>query len=151
MANTGLAQTPIAWALLEALQTTLRTVRKANGFRTDAGRDVRLEPAPFEIEAAPRITLYALTTVRPDDARGEGEREATLVVESLVPVRIDNAQQRIVETMADIEHALDGLRLPTLALPLRFGESVILDRPDGVPAMAAQQLFVTRFRAGDGR
>lgn len=146
-----MADTPIAWALLEALQTQLRTVRKSNGFRTDAGRDVRLEPAQFEADAAPRITLYALTTVRPDDARGEGEREVTLVVEALVPVRFDNAQARIVETMADTEQALDGLRLPTLALPLRFAESVILDRPDGVPAMAAQQLFVTRFRQGGGR
>lgn len=146
-----MADIPIAWALLEALQTQLRTVRKANGFRTDAGRDVRLEPAQFEADAAPRITLYALTTVRPDDARGEGEREVTLVVEALVPVRFDNAQARIVETMADIEQALNGLRLPTLALPLRFAESVILDRPDGVPAMAAQVLFSTRYRQGDAR
>ncbi len=146
-----MADTPIAWALLEALQTQLRNIRRTAGYRTDAGRDVRLEAAQFEADAAPRITLYALTTVRPDDARGEGEREVTLVVEALVPVRFDNAQARIVETMADIEQALDGLRLPTLALPLRFAESVILDRPDGVPAMAAQQLFVTRFRHGGGR
>ncbi|MFZ2752061.1 MAG: hypothetical protein WAZ48_01325 [Lysobacteraceae bacterium] len=146
-----MAETPITWALLEALQTQLRNIRRTVGYRTDAGLDVRLEPAQFEADAAPRITLYALTTVRPDDARGEGEREVTLVVEALVPVRFDDAQQRIVETMADIEQALDGLRLPTLALPLRFAESVILDRPDGVPAMAAQQLFVTRFRQGGGR
>lgn len=146
-----MAETPITWALLEALQTQLRNIRRTAGYRTDAGLDVRLEPAQFEADAAPRITLYALTTVRPDDAHGEGEREVTLVVEALVPVRFDDAQQRIVETMADIEQALDGLRLLTLALPLRFAESVILDRPDGVPAMAAQQLFVTRFRQGGGR
>lgn len=146
-----MAEPPVIWRLLEALQAQLRTVRKAGGYRTDAGRDVRLEPAQFEVDAAPRITLYALTSVRPDDAGGEGEREVTLIVEALVPVRFDNAQPRIVETMADIEQALDGLRLPAFALPLRFAESVILDRPDGVPAMAAQQLFSTRYRQGGAR
>ena len=141
-----MAETPITWALLEALQTQLRNIRRTAGYRTDAGLDVRLEPAQFEADAAPRITLYALTTVRPDDARGEGEREVTLVVEALVPVRLDNAQQRIVDTIADIEDALDGYTQAPLALPLQFQESVLLDRPDGLAAMAAQVLFGTRYR-----
>ena len=63
-----------------------------------------------------------------------------------MPVRIDNAQQRIVETIADIEDALDGYAQAPLALPLQFQESVLLDRPDGVAAMAAQVLFGTRYR-----
>ena len=33
---------PIPWAILELVQTRLRTVRRANDYRTDAGRDVRL-------------------------------------------------------------------------------------------------------------
>ena len=48
---------PIPWAILEMVQTRLRTVRKANDFRTDAGRDVRLEPAPFDPNDAVRLTL----------------------------------------------------------------------------------------------
>ena len=63
-----------------------------------------------------------------------------------MPVRIDNAQQRIVETIADIEDALDGYVQAPLALPLQFQESVLLDRPDGVAAMAGQVLFGTRYR-----
>ncbi len=137
---------PIPWAILEMVQTRLRTVRKANDFRTDAGRDVRLEPAPFDPNDAVRLTLYPLTTLHPDDARSAGERGYTFVVEALVPVRLDNAQQRIVETIADIEDALDGFVQAPLALPLQFQESVLLDRPDGVAAMAAQLLFGTRYR-----
>jgi hypothetical protein len=141
-----MAETPIPWAILEVVQARLRTLRKAGGYRTDAGRDVRLEPAPFDPGDAARITLYPLTMLYPEDARSAREREFTFVVEALVPVRIDNAQQRIVETIADIEDALDGFAQAPLALPLQFQESMLLDRPDGVAAMAAQVLFGSRYR-----
>ena len=137
---------PIPWAILEVVQARLRTVRRANDYRTDAGRDVRLEPAPFDPSDAPRLTLYPLTTLYPDDARSAGERGYTFVVEALVPVKPGDAQQRIVETIADIEDALDGYAQAPLALPLQFQESVLLDRPDGIAAMAAQVLFGTRYR-----
>ncbi len=141
-----MGEMPIPWAILELVQARLRTVRRANDYRPDAGRDVRLEPAPFDPSDAPRLTLYPLTTLYPDDARSVGERGFTFVVEALVPVRIDNAQQRIVETIADIEDALDGYAQAPLGLPLQFQESVLLDRPDGLAAMAAQVLFGTRYR-----
>lgn len=145
-----MAESPIPWAILELVQTRLRAVRKTGGYRTDAGRDVRLEPAPFDPNDAARLTLYPLTSLLPDDARSSGERGFTFVVEALVPVRLDNAQQRIVETIADIEDALDGFVQAPLALPLQFQESVLLDRPDGVAAMAAQVLFGTRYRRSGG-
>ncbi len=141
-----MADTPIPWAILEGVQARLRTVRRSNGYRTDAGRDVRLEPAPFDPNDAARMTLYPLTSLHPDDARSPGERGFTFVVEALVPVKLDNAQARIVETIADIEDALDGYAQAPLALPLQFHESVLLDRPDGIAAMAAQVLFGTRYR-----
>ena len=137
---------PIPWAILELVQARLRTVRRATDYRTDAGRAVRLEPGPFDPSDAPRLTRYPLTTLYPDDARSVGERGFTFVVEALVPVRIDNAQQRIVEPIADIEDALDGYAQAPLGLPLQFQESVLLDRPDGLAAMAAQVLFGTRYR-----
>ena len=141
-----MADTPIPWAILEGVQAHLRTVRRTNSYRTDAGRDVRLEPAPFDPNDAARLTLYPLTSLHPDAARSAGERGFTFVVEALVPVKPGNAQQRIVETIADIEDALDGYTQAPMALPLQFHESVLLDRPDGIAAMAAQVLFGTRYR-----
>ena len=141
-----MAETPIPWAILQLVQTRLRTIRKAGGYRTDAGRDVRLEPAPFDPNDAPRLTLYPLTILVPDDARSAGERGFNFVVEALVPVKLDSAQARIVETMADIEDALDGYLQAPLALPLQFQEAVLLDRPDGIAAMAVQVMFGTRYR-----
>ncbi len=143
-----MADTPIPWAILELVQARLRIIRRANDYRTDAGRDVRLEPAPFDPNDTARLTLYPLASVLPDDAGSPNERGFTFVVEALVPVRIDNAQQRIIETIADIEDALDGYTQAPLALPLQFQESVLLDRPDGIAAMAAQVMFGTRYRRG---
>ena len=145
-----MADAPIPWAILVLVQARLRIVRRANDYRTDAGRDVRLEPAPFDPNDAARITLYPLTMLYPDDARSAAERGFTFVVEALVPVRLDNAQQRIVETIADIEDTLDGFVQAPLALPLQFQESVLLDRPDGVAAMAGQVMFGTRYRRSTG-
>ncbi len=141
-----MAETPIPWAILELVQARLRIIRRANDYRTDSGRDVRLEPAPFDPNDTARLTLYPLASVLPDDAGSTSERGFTFVVEALVPVRLDNAQQRIVDTIADIEDALDGYTQAPLALPLQFQESVLLDRPDGIAAMAAQVLFGTRYR-----
>jgi hypothetical protein len=141
-----MAETPVPWTILTLVHARLRIVRRANDYRTDAGRDVRLEPAAFDPNDSARLTLYPLTSILPDDAQSPGERGFNFVVEALVPVRLDNAQQRIVDTIADIEDALDGYTQAPLALPLQFQESVLLDRPDGIAAMAAQVLFGTRYR-----
>lgn len=143
-----MASTPVPWAILELVRTRLRTIRRSNDYRTDAGRDVRLEPASFDPDDGARLTLYPLASNLPDDAQSPGERGFTFVVEALVPVRADNAQQRIIDTIADIEDALDGYVQAPLALPLQFQESMLLDRPDGLAAMAAQVLFATRYRRG---
>ncbi|HTL15550.1 MAG TPA: hypothetical protein VL251_10735, partial [Thermomonas sp.] len=129
-----MADTPRTWAILEALQLRLQGITVANGYRTDAGADVRLEPG--DVGAAPSITLYTGATTRPEDARTPGERDFTLIVEAQVPVALDAAHATAVALAEDIEQALDGyVPLPS-ALPLRFQESLFLDRPDGVAAMA---------------
>ncbi|MBX3713030.1 MAG: hypothetical protein KF800_13805 [Lysobacter sp.] len=107
---------------------------------------MRLEPAAFDPNDSARLTLYPLASILPDGAQSTAERGFTFVVEALVPIRLDNAQARIVDTIADIEDALDGHSQAPLALPLQFQESVLLDRPDGIAAMAAQVLFGTRYR-----
>ena len=141
-----MGEVPTPWAILTLVQARLREVRRANDYRTEAGRDVRLEPGAFDPNDAPRLTLYPVASVLPDDAQSPGERSFTFVVEAIVPIRLDHAQQRIVETIADLEDALDGYTQAPLALPLQFQESVLLERPDGIAALAAQVLFATRYR-----
>ena len=132
-----MADTPVPWAILELVQARLRIIRRANDYRTDAGRDVRLEPAPFDPNDTVRLTLYPLASVLPDDAGSTSERGFTFVVEALIPVRIDNAQQRIIETIADIEDALDGYTQAPLALGrlawLGVSRHAFEDRSPGQP------------------
>lgn len=139
-----MADTPRTWAILEVLRARLQQISVANNYRTNAGADVRLEPS--QLGSGPSITLYTASTTRPDDARAPGEREFTLIVEAQVPVSLDDAHAMVVAIAEDIEQALDAYLPQPLALPLQFLESLYLDRPDGVAAMAAQLMFVTRFR-----
>ena len=137
------AETPRIWAILLALQLRLQEISIAAGYRTDAGADVRLEPS--QVEEGERITLFSGNTVATDPAN-RGERESTLVVEAVVSCSAGDAHARVVAIAEDIEQALDTFLPMPGALPLRFQESLILDRPDGVPVMAAQLMFTTRYR-----
>lgn len=138
-----MADTARTLAIRQALQARLQGITVANGYRTDAGADVRLEPSSLPI--APRITIYSGGTTRSDGGNPH-EREFTLVVEAVVPTDIDDAAALVDGIAEDIEQALDAYLPMPGALPLSFQESLILDRPDGMPAMAAQLMFTTRYR-----
>ncbi|GAB3755175.1 hypothetical protein [Lysobacter olei] len=137
-----MAETARSWAVLQALQARLQGITVDAGYRTDAGADVRLEPSQLDA-GAPRITLYSGGTVRGEQA---SEREFTLVAEAMVPTDLDDAHALVVAIAEDIEQALDAYTPMPQALPLRFQESLFLDRPEGIPAMVAQLMFITRYR-----
>jgi hypothetical protein len=141
-----MADTPRRWSILETLQERLREIRQVNGYLTDAGEDVRLEATQFLPEDAPRITLYSVSNIAPEDARSPSEREFTLILEVIVPTRLECAHRLIVEMEEDIEQAIEAYLQQPGALPLRFRESLILERPDGIAAMAMQIMFNTRYR-----
>lgn len=136
----------IPWQILLALQTQLQTILIANGYRTDAGADVRLEPSQFDSTDAPRLTLYSIGMVHDGDPRNRGERAFTLVIEGVVSAALENPHQTILNLSEDLEQALINYVPMPGALPLLFEETLILDRPDGLPAMVVQQRWMTRFR-----
>lgn len=141
-----MADTPRPWLILQAAQARLQGITVVGGFRTDAGADVRLEPSADAL-SAPRLTLYTAAMVKPNEApRVSGEREFTLIIEAAVPTSLDDPHQLVVALAEDIEECLGGIALMPEALPLAFEESLFLDRPDGVAAMVAQQMYSTRFR-----
>ena len=133
------------WLIMETLQARLQTVLVSNNYRTDIGQDVRLEAAKTP-PLAPMITLYCGGRTRPQDAGTRGERELVLVAEARIPASLDNAQETAVAIDADMEQALDEWLFQPGALPLRFEESVILDRPDGVAEVVVQHMYTTRYR-----
>ncbi|GAB3335299.1 hypothetical protein [Marilutibacter aestuarii] len=139
-----MADTPIPWAILQAIQARLQVISIANGYHTDAGEDVRIEPSKTDSDA-PLITIYSGSIVG-DNERVRGQREFALIIEAQVPVGFDNAHALVVAMTDDIEAALDQwLPLPG-ALPLHWLEAVYLDRPEGMPVMASQSMLRTGYR-----
>jgi len=136
-----MADTARSWAILQALQLRLQGITVANGYRTNAGADVRLERS--KLGPGTRITLYSGGTVR---GEAHNEREFTLVAEAAVQTDTDDEHELVVAVAEDIEQALDAYLPMPGALPLAFQESMILDSPDGVPAMVAQIMFMARYR-----
>ncbi|MDZ5815099.1 hypothetical protein U4I65_08640 [Stenotrophomonas maltophilia] len=140
-----MADSARSYQILLVLQARLQQISVSNGYRTDAGADVRTEEAK-EPAAAPRITLYAGSRTFPDGARSKGEREFTLIVEARIPASLDNLQAVATDIDEDMEQALDQYLQQPLALPLQFEESIILDKPDGLSEMVVQQMYTTRYR-----
>lgn len=140
-----MADTPRPWAIIQALQARLATITLANGYRTDAGADVRTERSEG-VPAAPYLALCSGSKVRPDDSRTKGERELMVFVEAHVPVTLTDAHERVVAIAEDVEDALDDYLQQPMALPLAFQESIYLDTPEGLPVQVAQMIFTTRYR-----
>jgi hypothetical protein len=138
-----MADTPRTWSIMQALQARLQQILIANGYRTDAGADVRLEKS--QLGTGTRLTVYAGQVTHPDGTL-RNEREFALVVEGTVPVELEDAQQQIIALAEDVEEAFDTFVPMPGALPLTFHESLFLDCPEGMPAMAVQLMFGTRFR-----
>lgn len=127
-----------------AVAARLAAISTAAGYHTNAGADVRNEPRQGAC-AAPFLGVWATSIVRMDEQRSTNERELTLMVEGQLPVEGDNALE-LAELMADdVEVCLDGQSLGG-ALPMLWTETVFLERPDGLPVMAFQSMFTTRFR-----
>ena len=135
-----------ATAIREAIAARLRTISIANDSRTDIGAQVFTEPTRWTPEDGERITVYPGHKMRPDDARSHSEREYRIFIEALLPVSIDTPAEQIEAVEADIEDALKGFVQMPMALPALVEESVILDRPEGIDAMALQMTLVTRYR-----
>lgn len=135
------------WQIMQALQARLQTISVANGYRTEAGSDVRLEGDRAPV-LAPMITLFSGGRTLPADKHAKGEREFTVIAEARIPASQADAQATAVAIDADMEQALDEyLAMPT-ALPLQFEESLVLERPDGVAELVVQQMYTTRYRRG---
>lgn len=133
-------------AIRETVAARLREISTLNGYRTNVGAKVVTEPGQYKPEEGSRITVWPGTRLRPGDARSFGERGFSIVIEVEVPTSLETPLAELEAAEADIEQALDQWVQQPLALPLAFEESVILDRPDGVAAMASQVMFITRYR-----
>lgn len=96
---------------LSALADCLRRIRKADGYATDAGEMVTLEPAPKLADNAPFITpVWSRQARATDPAVLRTTRATTVDIIAKVPAVYTRAQEALDEIVADIERALEDQR-----------------------------------------
>lgn len=96
--------------LLAAVRACLAEIAQAAGYRTDAGQDVTLEPAPAAASEKPDPFLAVVweRQERPDEpAVARTHRKTTFRVIGKLPAGMTDAQERIDAMASDIEQALD--------------------------------------------
>lgn len=134
--------------IAQVLQTRLQTITVANGYHTDMGLKVLTERTQSQIPTEPRCTVAVVSKVRSESGSRGGSNEMDVggVIEFEVPSSYADAMATVYRADADIERAFqDYLQMPN-ALPVVLEETVFLDKPDGLPVVAAQIGWRTRYR-----
>lgn len=141
-----MAEPAPTWRLLERIAERLAEIKIRDGYRTDIGVAIALEPAQHPDDAAEGLTLASLGIQR-DAGKPHGRyRLLQALAEATVPVSLANAHARSHAIAADIEDALaDWIPLPS-ALPVQVEDIVFLDRPEGLPVVAVQVALTIRYR-----
>lgn len=100
---------PNSWTALEDFKACLEEIQIANGFFTDAGLYVTLEPSQIP-EAQGALIALALDSLSPSvpPAPPRTHRQATVLLVGKVGTGVDNAQLSLHRLIADIERALTG-------------------------------------------
>jgi hypothetical protein len=143
-----MAEPAPSWTALQQIARRLEHIRLDDGYRTDMGAAVALEPAQYPDEHALGLTLTSLAIVRDEQQPMGRYRVLRALVEATIPVTLADAQARAHAVAADLEEALEApLPLPG-ALPLRLEDIVILERPEGLPVIAVQLIVNVRYHRG---
>lgn len=93
---------------LAALADCLRRIQKADGYATDAGQLVTLEPAPklSEDDAAFIAVVWSRQQRSPEAAVTRTHRATTVDIVAKVPASFNDAQHQLDLIVQDIERAL---------------------------------------------
>ncbi len=98
---------PLSWQLLEAVRTCLTRITPGNGYRTNAGATVELEPGQVRDDQDEflAVVLEGMSAPLNPALRAIG-RAVTVAIIAKVPSDRDNAQLRLHEIIEDVERAM---------------------------------------------
>ena len=136
--------TPRTWQLLTAMQASMALILQANGYYTDAGAYVTLEPTQIP-DGEPALVALVLENLgrATDPALARRGRLATVVAIIKVPTVGDDRQIRLHEAIQDVERCFDaqqgrfavGLQWP------QFVDSKVIPPVDGLGWIGAEVRF----------
>ena len=138
-----------AKAILAQIKAELARVRKSNGFQTDLGASVQDEITSTGIPTAPRCTV-AVTGKQRLPAGGVSV-EGVIAFE--LPATYTAAMSVVYDAADDVERLLNemgdrmvaGAIAGSGALVPQFSATVFLDRPDGMPVVAAEVTWTSGY------
>lgn len=147
-----MADQPKSWLIVLALQAQLRGITVANGYLTDAGHNVWIEPAQRDESAALGISIV---TEHIDRVEGERphkrEREITIPVEAAISTSQDNAHELAHQLIEDVERSIAALTAaaPTPpvpgVMPFEIGNIEFANQPEGLAVIGVQIPIIARY------
>lgn len=139
---------PITWQILKQIKTRIETVRVANGFYTDLGKNVSLEAfRPHDMKDGELVRVVSPTDDLSDGAQSKtrtGTRWVTgsmdVVVEYVLPATHANAHLMAHRARADLLRVLRDTPETWIRGCRRFAvqRREILDQPEGLPVVVVQ-------------
>lgn len=135
-----------SWVVLSKIAERLSVIRSNQGYRTNIGDAVAVEPAQHSDDSVEGLTLVALAIQRDENQSHGRHRVLSALAEATVSASVIDAHARCHAIAADVETALvDWIPLPK-ALPVQIEDIVFLDRPEGLPVVAVQVALSVRYR-----
>lgn len=138
-----MANPSATWAIILALQTQLQTIAIANGYLTDAGKNVWVTEGQRPTNDALGLMIYSESITGTGEQRpGKPVREFSILIEFEVGIDIDNAQEQAHSVIEDIDRCMEAYAKAQFAKPGRQAtpwkvvDIAVLDRPNGAPVIA---------------
>lgn len=137
--------------IVEQVRQELARITVNNGFVTDLGKHVKTKRTQGGIPTEPQCTV-AIVAKRAGESAGSVAVEG--VVEFVLPATYSDALDTVYDSADDVERLFNTMadRLQAgemmvcgALLPLYAG-TVFLDRPEGLPVVAAEVTFTTGYR-----
>lgn len=99
---------PITWTVLESVKTRLASITLGNGYRTNAGLTVTLEPEQIPEGADDSVLAVVLDSLqKPEDpALRRIGRSAVIAIYAKLACEMDDRQRRLHDILADIDQAM---------------------------------------------
>lgn len=127
--------TPKTWDLIDAVKTCLQSVLIANGYHTDAGATVTLEPTQEPNDSQPLLCVFLDgASQSPDPALRRVGQDVSIMVVGKVKAQQGSEQLTQHQILADIHMALAGQqkRFPLGGRFPVFEEAKFINRVEGL-------------------
>ena len=126
---------PRTWQLLQGVQACLEQIKVADGYMTDAGDHVTLEPAQEPDEGSSVVAVVLEALQRPTNpAMRQIGRAVTVLILAKVSTAADNAQLMLHSILDDVDKAISAKTVkfpPQITYPI-FADARAVPVADGL-------------------